>query len=239
MSRLIPNPGCPPGKQRPQEDGVRARGTSGEDAARASRTLPGTPFPAVPAPCATCAGIGFLDSPAGLVPCACQPDENRWRAARIPGRYFSAPSSLLARDELEASRYLWGPPGHGKTTQAVGILKRWARVRTSVYFVDLPDLELRRRRAVETGEDIGAEYLSAAFLVADDLCRQPRLTAYWEEYISNLIRERYNFKRPTIWTSNYSLEYAERMLGQSSVSRIKEMCGDRVEKVKARDWRLV
>jgi len=160
------------------------------------------------------------------------------RASRIPSRYFSAPSSSLSAKELEASRYLWGPPGHGKTTQAVGILKRWARVRTRVLFVDLPDLEMRRRQAVETGDEVGTEYLSAAFLVADDLCRQPRLTNYWEEYLSNLIRERYNSKRPTIWTSNHSLEHAEGILGQSLVSRIKEMCGDRIYEVESRNWRL-
>ena len=194
-------------------------------------------------PCTTCNGAGVLElvpksGRAELVPCACQPDEERWLAARIPRKYFSVPPSSLPAGEIAVSRYLWGPTGHGKTTQAVGILKRWARVKTRVLFVDLPDLEMRRRRAVETGDEVGTEYLSAAFLVADDLCRQPRLTPFWEEYLSNLIRERSNSNRPTIWTSNFSLEQVEGILDESVAGRIKEMCGDRIYEVEEHNWRL-
>lgn len=192
------------------------------------------------APC-RCGGFKVLVASDGwqTFPCACQPDEDRWVAAGIPPFYHHAVPSDLPGEELFSSRLLWGPAGTGKTFEAIRILKRHARARNGGRFVDLAQLEDERRTSIRTeGVLPGENLFSAPFLVADDLCRRPRITPFWEEFLSELIRQRYNAALPTVWTSNHSPADLVTILGNHLVGRILETCGPRVHALGGRDRRL-
>jgi len=194
--------------------------------------------------CDRCNDNGVLSSPDGrtLYPCACVPREKRWRAAGIPPKYSAtpiAPAEVVFGDGRRArSRFIWGPVGTRKTSTAVEALKGFLEVRHGGLFVDLPQLEMRRR----TDWEVGGEFARAPFLVADDLGWQNRMTQFWEDFLGDLIRYRYNEDLPTIFTSNHSLEELEGRLGsagESLVSRIFEMVGGRVEHRTGPDQRVV
>lgn len=189
--------------------------------------------------CSTCNGFRVLMGPDGrtLYPCACQPDTDRWKAARIPERYFDEPLVPMTTPE---SWLLWGPVGTGKTRRAVGMLKSWARKRSGGLFVDLWELSEDRKAAVgsEDTDLPGDEYPGAAFLVCDDLARNPRMTPFWEDYLSTLVRRRYNANLPTIFTSNHPPDELERRIGDHLVSRIVQGCGPRIVEMSGRDRRI-
>lgn len=192
-------------------------------------------------PC-VCGGARVVYLPDGrtTAPCPCVPDEERWKAAKIPTRYLDAPLSTMTGPEIPLSRFLYGPPGRGKTRRAVGILKRHARARFGGLFVELVALEGQRRSAVANHDEVmpGTELLAAPFLVADDIGRNVRATDFWAEFVVDLVRSRYNANLPTIWTSNFSLEGVANTFGDWVAGRIGEMCGDRVVEMKGKDWRV-
>lgn len=193
--------------------------------------------------CETCKGAAVLYLPDGRtkIPCPkCVPDDARWLAARIPSRYFDAPSSTLPSAEIPVSRFIYGKPGRGKTRTAVGILKRYARARFGGIFAELVAIEGQRRSAVGKDDEVmpGEELFTAPFLVADDLIRNVRVTDFWAEFMVDLVRARYNANLPTVWTSNFPLESVGKTFGDWVAGRIGEMCGDRVFEMDGRDWRL-
>jgi len=189
--------------------------------------------------CPVCKGFGVLASSDHrmTVPCSCRPDAELWRAARIPERYADAPLTVAAT--IPTSKLFYGPVGRGKTRMAVSLLKGVARLRTGCRFVDLPTLELSRRAAIRQEIDIlpGDALAEAPFLVLDDLAREPRMTDFWEEFLSGLIRERYNMMLPAIWTSNHNPAQLENRIGAHLSSRILEMCRGQVVEITGRDWR--
>lgn len=192
-------------------------------------------------PCRECGGARYLLSPSFgfLLPCSCQTDEERWKSARIPSRCWPAEPSSLPSEEIPVSRYFAGPVGRGKTWKAVGVLKRFVRKTYGGVFVDLAELEDARRSALSRKEDLPGEALfTTPFILADDLCRRPRVTDWWEEYLSELIRRRYNAELPTVWTSNLELPEIAKLIGEHLASRIAEACKGRIHVLKGRDRRV-
>lgn len=189
--------------------------------------------------CTRCAGFGLLmlQDGRGTVPCSCRPDAELYRAARIPKRYELTPPA----DDPDPmiGRLLFGPPGTGKTWRAVSLLKAAVRIRSGARFVDLPQLEQDRRAAVRFNPDErmpGEELFGAAFVVLDDLARQPRMTEFWEEFLAALIRHRYNADLPTVFTTNHGPEDLEARIGSHLTGRITEM-SRAIEQLAGKDWR--
>lgn len=152
---------------------------------------------------------------------------------------------LVAQDKpaAECAVYLCGPVGSGKTTQAVMAAKAriWREVRAlepmqlgaealerwgpSVRVVT----ELEFLAAMQPGpaqQDIG-RFANAGFLVLDELGDR-RTTAFSGAQLSHLINTRYRLRRPTVFTSNYTLAGLARhpVYDDKLVSRIGEMIGE-------------
>lgn len=184
-------------------------------------------------PCSECGGSGVKQGKKGFYYCTCVDDAVKWKAASIPTKYYNAPPKPYV-----GSCLIQGPPGRGKTRAAIGMLKTWASSRMGGQFVDLVDLEQRNREAV--GKKVsppGFKLLASPLLVADDLCRQDRITDFWREFLQSLITTRYREELPTIFTSNFNLGEIEDKLGSYLSSRISEMAGKHVYVMSGKDWR--
>jgi DNA replication protein DnaC len=129
-----------------------------------------------------------------------------------------------------------GPSGLGKTHLAVAILKRViARCAARAVFTPVGAL-LRRIRDTynptvrSTEWQVIAPAIDAELLVLDDLGRE-RPTDWVEETLTLIIDTRYNHRRPTIITTNYSLlddsSDPNALIGRvgfRTLSRLHEMC---------------
>lgn len=203
--------------------------------------------------CEFCGGVGILQVPLSIAApsgslyrylnCKCQTDEQLCKKARIPARYAQAHyrelGQFVSRPGRAPSALLMGPPGRGKTWYACGLLKTYSRdMEYGGLFVDLQDLEQKRRAAVGRNDRLpGDEYILCPFLVADDLGRNERTTDFWLEWLTSLICGRYNLELPTIFTSNFSLDELTGKLGAHLAGRVKEMTAPNHRQLTNKDWR--
>jgi len=165
------------------------------------------------------------------------PAADDWAAMGVPFRYLNATPEPGGPP---CSRLLWGPPGSGKTHRAVALLKTARGYVNSARFLALPEVQLARRAAVRVPTDQplpGDLAIDRGFVVMDDIARDPRITDFWEEFVSGFVMARYNACKPTVFTSNFPLSEIAVRLGQHVTDRIAEMCGPNVEKMAAKDWR--
>jgi len=109
------------------------------------------------------------------------------------------------------SLFLFGEPGTGKSTLAVGAqLRAYQRYGVLSRFVSMVSLIDRYRatqdadRATETATDVDQELDRAPLLVIDDYGAE-RATGFAEERAYGLFERRYNSNMPTIVTSNAEL----------------------------------
>gem|GEM_PF-2011872 len=124
--------------------------------------------------------------------------------SRMMNRYLNS-------DALEQGMglVLTGPPGTGKTTLAVCLLKRFMRARPNArtFFVDTRVLMDELLNDIQEKNGTGVKLMRRAqcaeFLVLDDL-KVARLTDWTAGKIDDLIRVRLNAKRVTVITSNES-----------------------------------
>ena len=183
----------------------------------------------------------------------------RLKAAEIPERYrdctidnyklnlpVTHPSHARAR--AMAKRFIegWkttdrglifvGPVGVGKTHLSVAILRQLVEeCGVRGIFCDFSDL-LERIKATfsptnpDSADDVLAPYRDADLLVLDELGAQ-RPTPWVQDVLYGLINTRYNRRRMTIVTSNYSdavgpngEEPLEKRVGTMVRSRLHEMC---------------
>jgi DNA replication protein DnaC len=201
--------------------------------------------------------------------------EVRMRAAQIPERYLNCrienfdlkragSSASHAKASRAARKFVdeWkvrdrgllfvGPVGVGKTHLAVAILKTLIEdCGVRGVFCDFTDLTDRiqatfSRTNSDSADDVLAPYRDAELLVLDELgARRP--TDWGRDVLYGLINTRYNRRRLTVVTSNYSDEPGrpddenlEKRIGAMVRSRLYEMCDLVVLDGKDyREWRSV
>ena len=152
------------------------------------------------------------------------------------------------------SWFFWGAFGTGKTGLAIGytwewIQNEWGLLSTKpVLFRTVPRLmtELRatynRERDSETPteEQLLKQFNEASLLVRDALgAAQVCNTGWLEDRLYQIIGERHDNERPTIFTSNMSLEELAGRIGERVTWRIVEMCGkERIVHIEGPNLRL-
>lgn len=221
------------------------------------------------ASCSRCSGTGweFIEGE-GVRACSCRTSQHLdalTNAARIPKRYrdcdlenyFALNESqqlalMFAQrvvDEypaLEFGLLILGPCGVGKTHLVVAILKGLLRKGISCLFADFRDLLKEIQESYnpisQTSElRVLSPIYDAEVLVLDELgANKP--TAWVQETMTQIINNRYNEKKVTIFTSNYpdaAVASGEESLtdrvGVRLRSRLFEMC--KVINISGEDYR--
>lgn len=172
----------------------------------------------------------------------------RLRASGMPRRYEGVePDSTYLADVERGGLFVHGPVGRGKTHLAVATMRAWAeRHGGRVVFTDANSLLSHVRDGYNRG---GSEreamwrYIGCPLLVFDDFGKG-KPSEWALERVEDLVNERYNAMRPTIYTSQWrGRELLSRLaLGGSEesaeaiVSRILETC--RTVELKGPDRRI-
>lgn len=135
--------------------------------------------------------------------------------------------------------FLHGPPGTGKTHLAVALLKQVKRTQGD-RFITVASLLMELRNSFRDGAaksemEIIDHYSSANIVVLDDLGVE-KSSEFTIQSLYIIIDKRYSEMRPTIITSNLTLEEVAEKVGDRIASRIAGMC--RVIELKGRDRRL-
>lgn len=136
-------------------------------------------------------------------------------------------------DRLDSGRGLWlmGDVGTGKTTLAMIVSKAASERGRTVAIYSLPDLlrQIRRTFGDQPGEQSHDQFferlVSVELLHLDDLGAEKQSEWVLEELYS-LINRRYEDKRAVLVTTNLDQEELEKQIGQRTVSRLVEICGD-------------
>lgn len=148
----------------------------------------------------------------------------------------------IIKDDADASVYLYGSKGTGKTMLSCVITNEIARRGKAVVFSSVPDLMADIRASFKAGntDEVINSIKNAPILILDDLGAE-RATEWVGEQIFAIINARYADKRKTIITSNFAPDelaahFADKTQGERIVSRIYGMCA-RVQ-IKGKDWRM-
>ena len=143
------------------------------------------------------------------------------------------------KDILEESVFFTGKNGSGKTHLAVAVMREFALNLNQCYFITVPELlfriRSRIRQSVEGGEEgIIKKFKNYEFLILDELGAE-KVTDYSLQILYLIIAGRENSLRPTLITSNLSLQGIEDKLDPRLASRI---AGGKVIKFECDDYRL-
>ena len=136
-----------------------------------------------------------------------------------------------ARLDEGASLWLTGDVGTGKTTLAMAVSAAAAHAGRSVAIYSLPRLLARIRRTydADSGEDSYLAFFerltSVDLLHIDDLGAEKRSDWVLEQLYA-IVDERYGSERSMVVTTNLPETELEEQIGQRTVSRLVEMCGD-------------
>ena len=136
-------------------------------------------------------------------------------------------------ERLDAGEGAWlmGDVGTGKTSLAMLLSKAALEAGRSVAIYSMPRLLARIRRTYDT--DAGEEgYLSffdrlssVDLLHLDDLGAEKR-TDWVLEQLYAIVDRRYEEQRAMVVTTNLEVEALEQQIGERTVSRLVEICGD-------------
>ena len=146
---------------------------------------------------------------------------------------------------LEAGRGLWlmGSVGTGKTTLAMLVSKLALERGHSVAIYSLPRLLARIRRTYEAqaGEQSYLEFFerltSVDLLHIDDLGAEKR-TDWVLEQLYAIVDERYGSQRSIVATTNLDEPELREQIGERTVSRLVEICGDHMIPLHGNDRRI-
>jgi DNA replication protein DnaC len=136
-------------------------------------------------------------------------------------------------DNLAAGRGLWlmGDVGTGKTTLAMLVSRHAIEAGRTVGVYSLPRLLARIRRTYEADarEDSYLAFFdrltSVDLLHVDDLGAE-KSSDWVLEQLYAIVDERYQARRAVVVTTNLRVEQLEEQIGQRTVSRLVEICGD-------------
>lgn len=145
--------------------------------------------------------------------------------------------------ENPADMVLTGAPGTGKTHLAAAILRELVREshirdREAARFVPVPELLAEIRACYRDGgpdeRDIMDRYSSLPYLVLDDLGAE-KTTEWSITTLYLIIDRRYRDMRPTIVTTNLTLEQIAATLSERISSRL---AGGKIVTLKGEDYRM-
>jgi DNA replication protein DnaC len=173
-------------------------------------------------------------------------------AARIPKRYLgvsfdrapvtdialSAPEQVAivrryaasVQDNLDRGKGLWilGDVGTGKTTLAMLVSKAALQAGRSVAIYSLPRLLNLLRESIDSPGgllDLLDRLTTVDLLHIDDLGAENR-TDWVLEQLYSIVNARYEAQRAMILTTNLKYEELIAQLGERTVSRLVEICGE-------------
>jgi DNA replication protein DnaC len=189
-------------------------------------------------------------------PCRCRPQQVERRRARslsavIPRRYRGVsfdrppvtnmaepivrPVRAFARtidEQLAAGRGLWfyGGNGTGKTTLAMLVSKAAMEADHTVAIYSLPRLLAMLRDTYDDGAEFSLseliDRLCAVDLLHIDDVGAEQTSAWVLEQLYTIVNTRYEDGRTLVLTTNLDDEELKQQIGERTVSRIYEMCGD-------------
>lgn len=134
---------------------------------------------------------------------------------------------------LDEGHGLWlmGDTGTGKTTLAMLVSKETLKAGHSVAIYSMPKLLARIRATFDAsaGEESYAELFERLcdvdLLHIDDVGAEKQ-TEWVLEQLYALVNERYEREKPMVITTNLSHEQLEAQIGERTVSRLVEICGE-------------
>ena len=209
-----------------------------------------------PCPYGECDGSGFVTDEATNTdrPCRCRPirmgqAKARRLEGRIPKRFRDVafdrppitdlPAPVVAevrryvRDldsNLDEGRGIWfvGDPGTGKTTAAMLISKLAIEAGRSVAVYSTPRLLNVVRESIESERGVLGllDLLGTVELLHLDDLGAERQTDWVLEQLYSIVNTRYEDKRSVVITTNFAPPELAQQIGERTVSRLVEMCGD-------------
>ena len=169
-------------------------------------------------------------------------DMEQWRAA-LPGRFrYANPyehgdglheaqvaniavankyADAFDKHETTMGLFLFGPAGSGKTELAAYAAICVAELRNRVGWVHIPTIVEQARRNPQQGI---MDFVPACHLLVMDDLGAERVTEFGREQLYLLLERRYAESRPSIITSNATLETIGAHLDDRIASRIAGMC---------------
>jgi len=131
---------------------------------------------------------------------------------------------------LDAGTGLWliGDIGTGKTTLAMLVSKAAIEADRSVAIYSLPRLLTLLRETINTGEGLVGfmDRLAAVDLLHIDDLGVEKQTDWVMEQLYSIVNARYEAERAIVATSNLMPDQLAEHLGERTVSRLVQICGD-------------
>lgn len=134
--------------------------------------------------------------------------------------------------QLDRGRGLWfeGDTGTGKTTLAMLVSKTAIEAGRSVAIYSMPRLLATIRSTFDAGSDSSYAELFARLTAVDllhlDDVGAEQQTEWVLEQLYSIVNERYEDGRAVMITTNLGVEDLKTQIGDRTVSRLMEMCGD-------------
>jgi len=176
---------------------------------------------------------------------------SRFNGATLNSFDFSRDSALTEKVEKYVDGFwkernglfLWGKFGVGKTHLAIALAKQIlvsaspeTRIpRVKFYSIVSAMNSIKESIRQDTYSDAVDALKNPFLLVLDDLGKQ-KMTEWAGETLFEIINFRYNWLKPTIYTSNLPLPDLFSDMGGGVISRIKGSC--KVIEIKGKDYRL-